>query len=69
VISAGVAQGAFRADLEPKILYRVMRDAIWLSVRWFKPTHDYPLSRLAEDCTSLFITGLALPRTTATTRG
>ncbi len=69
VISAGVAQGAFRADLEPKILYRVMRDAIWLSVRWFKPTHDYPLSRLAEDCTSLFIDGLALPRTTATTRG
>jgi TetR/AcrR family transcriptional regulator, cholesterol catabolism regulator len=61
VIRAGIAQGAFRADLEPSILYRVMRDAIWLSVRWFKPTHDYPLARLAEDCTSLFLDGVALP--------
>jgi AcrR family transcriptional regulator len=59
VIEAGVAQGAFRSDLEPSILYRVMRDAIWLSVRWFKPTRDYPLSRLAEDTTSLFLDGMA----------
>jgi AcrR family transcriptional regulator len=59
VINAGIAQGAFRADLDPKILYRLMRDAVWLSVRWFKPSRDYPLSRLAEDCTSLFLEGLA----------
>lgn len=59
VINAGIAQGAFRSDLDAKILYRLMRDAVWLSVRWFKPTRDYPISRLAEDCTSLFIDGLA----------
>jgi AcrR family transcriptional regulator len=59
VINAGIAQGVFRTDLDPKILYRLMRDAVWLSVRWFKPTRDYPISRLAEDCTSLFIEGLA----------
>lgn len=62
VISAGVADGTFRADLEPKILYRVMRDAIWLSVRWFTPTRDYPLSSFARDCTSLFLDGVARPR-------
>ncbi len=61
VIDAGVADGTFRADLEPKILYRLMRDAIWLSVRWFKPTRDYPLSRFAEACTSLFLDGVATP--------
>ncbi len=59
VINAGIDQGVFRTDLDPKILYRLMRDAVWLSVRWFKPTRDYPISRLAEDCTSLFIDGLA----------
>jgi len=59
VINAGIAQGVFRTDLDPKILYRLMRDAVWLSVRWFKPTRDYPISRLAEDCTSLFVEGLA----------
>ena len=59
VINAGVAQGVFRADLDPKIVYRLMRDAVWLSVRWFKPTRDYPIARLAEDCTTLFFDGLA----------
>jgi AcrR family transcriptional regulator len=59
VIEAGIAQGVLRADLDPKILYRLMRDAVWLSVRWFKPTAAYPITRLAEDCTSLFLDGLS----------
>ncbi|KAB1162339.1 TetR/AcrR family transcriptional regulator [Micromonospora sp. DT46] len=58
VIEAGLAEGTFRADVDPKILYRLMRDAVWLSVRWFKPSADHPTSRLAEDCTSLFLDGL-----------
>jgi TetR/AcrR family transcriptional regulator, cholesterol catabolism regulator len=61
VITAGVQAGVFRPDLDPKILYRLMRDSVWLSVRWFKPSRDYPIARLAEDCTSLFIDGLARP--------
>jgi AcrR family transcriptional regulator len=61
VINAGISQKVFREDLDPKILYRLMRDSVWLSVRWFKPTREYPISRLAEDCTSLFIDGLARP--------
>lgn len=61
VISDGARQGVFRADVDPGIIYRLMRDAIWLSIRWFKPTPRYPLTRFAEDCTSLFIDGVALP--------
>lgn len=60
VIGDGVTQGAFRSDLDPGILYRLMRDAIWLSVRWFKPTADYPLTRFAQECTSLFLDGIAV---------
>jgi AcrR family transcriptional regulator len=60
VIGDGVAQGAFRSDLDPGILYRLMRDAIWLSVRWFKPTAEYPLTRFAQECTSLFLDGIAV---------
>jgi AcrR family transcriptional regulator len=61
VLNEGVAQGAFRPDLEPRIVYRLMRDAIWPSVRWFRPGRDYPLSRFAEDCASLFLDGVAAP--------
>ncbi|HEX6934190.1 MAG TPA: TetR/AcrR family transcriptional regulator [Streptosporangiaceae bacterium] len=64
VLNEGVAQGAFRPDLEPRIVYRLMRDAIWPSVRWFRPARDYPLSRFAEECTSLFLDGVAAPGTT-----
>jgi AcrR family transcriptional regulator len=59
VIGDGVAQGAFRSDLDPGILYRLIRDAIWLSVRWFSPTPEYPLARFAQECTSLFLDGVA----------
>jgi AcrR family transcriptional regulator len=59
VIGAGIAKGTFRRDLDPKVAYRLMRDAMWMSVRWFTPTRDYPISRLAEDCTALFLDGLA----------
>ena len=62
VITAGVREGVFRSDVDPKILYRLMRDAVWLSVRWFKPTREYPIARLAEECTSLFLDGLAARR-------
>jgi AcrR family transcriptional regulator len=59
VINAGVRAGVFRSDLDPRVLYRLMRDAVWLSVRWFKPTREYPVSRFAEDCINLFLDGLA----------
>lgn len=62
VIEAGIEQGVFRADLDPKVLYRLIRDAVWLSVRWFKPSTEYPTSRLAEDCTALFLDGLTTAR-------
>jgi AcrR family transcriptional regulator len=62
VIEEGIAQGAFRADLDAKILYRLMRDAVWLSVRWFKPSADYTITNLADDCTSLFLDGLTTTR-------
>jgi AcrR family transcriptional regulator len=59
VINAGIAEGVFRRDVDPKIVYSLLRDSLWLSVRWFKATRDYPATRLAEDCTSLFLDGLA----------
>jgi AcrR family transcriptional regulator len=59
VINGGVREGVFRSDLDAKVLYRLMRDSVWLSVRWFKPTRDYPVGRFAEDCITLFLDGIA----------
>lgn len=59
VIEAGVREGVFRSEIDTRIFYRFIRDAVWLSVRWFRPTAEYSTDRLAEECTTIFLDGLA----------
>ena len=63
VIEKGVAEGSFRADIAPRVFYRLIRDAVWLSVRWHHPGGEYPTSQLAEDIIAVFLDGFtARPR-------
>jgi TetR/AcrR family transcriptional regulator, cholesterol catabolism regulator len=59
VIEAGVADGAFRADIPSWVFYRLIRDAVWLSIRWHRPDGPYSTHQLADDVTSLFLHGFA----------
>jgi TetR/AcrR family transcriptional regulator, cholesterol catabolism regulator len=59
VIEKGVAEGSFRADIAPRVFYRLIRDAVWLSVRWHHPGAEYPTSQLADDITAVFLDGFA----------
>jgi TetR/AcrR family transcriptional regulator, cholesterol catabolism regulator len=59
VIAAGVADGVFRDDIPSWVFYRLIRDAVWLSVRWHRPDGPYSTHQLAEDVTSLFLHGFA----------
>ena len=59
VIEKGVAEGSFRGDIAPRVFYRLIRDAVWLSVRWHHPGGDYPASRLADDVTAVFLEGFS----------
>jgi AcrR family transcriptional regulator len=59
VIAAGVADGSFRGDIPPRVFYRLIRDAVWLSVRWHGSACQYSTGQLAEDVTSLFLHGFA----------
>jgi len=59
VIAAGVADGSFRDDIPPRVFYRLIRDAVWLSIRWHRPDGPYSTGQLAEDVTSLYLHGFA----------
>jgi TetR/AcrR family transcriptional regulator, cholesterol catabolism regulator len=59
VIEAGVADGSFRRDIPPRVFYRLIRDAVWLSIRWHKSDGPYTTPQLAEDITSIFLDGFA----------
>jgi len=37
VIKAGQKSGAFRADVDPALTYRFIRDAVWSAVHWYRP--------------------------------
>jgi AcrR family transcriptional regulator len=61
VIAAGVADGVFRDDIPSWVFYRLIRDAVWLSIRWHRPDGPYSTHQLAEDVTTLFLHGFAAP--------
>ena len=59
VIERGNETGVFRTSMQPKVIYRIVRDVVWLSVRWYEPKPDYGLSELADDCTSTLLDGIS----------
>jgi len=60
VINAGVASGDFRDEIDPRVFYRMLRDAVWLSVRWYQPRPGYSVSQFADDAASVFLDGFAV---------
>lgn len=58
-IRAGQAAGQFRADVDPKLTYRMIRDTIWVAVRWFRPNGRLNTTALAEHYITVLFDGLA----------
>ncbi|SDJ39284.1 DNA-binding transcriptional regulator, AcrR family [Nonomuraea maritima] len=58
-IKAGQNAGLFRADLDPKLTYRMIRDTIWVAVRWFRPGGRLNTNALAEHYITVLFDGLA----------
>lgn len=51
VLDTGVMEGVFRADLDTGLVYRFIRDTVWLAAGWYR--HDGPLS--AEEIARQYI--------------
>ncbi|MEU8269314.1 TetR/AcrR family transcriptional regulator [Sphaerisporangium sp. NPDC049002] len=58
-IKRGQAEGQFRADVDPKLTYRMIRDTIWVAVRWFRPGGRLNTAGLAEHYVTVLFDGLA----------
>lgn len=57
-LSAGQKQGLFREDLDPKLTYRMIRDTIWVAVRWFKPGGRLDAQGLADHYLKVMFDGI-----------
>jgi AcrR family transcriptional regulator len=60
VIDAGVTSGQLRSDISPRLFHRLLRDAVWLSPRWYRPSKQYTHTQLAEDVLAVFVEGFAV---------
>ncbi|MEZ0072395.1 TetR/AcrR family transcriptional regulator [Planotetraspora sp. GP83] len=58
-IKRGQASGQFRSDVDPKLTYRMIRDTIWVAVRWFRPGGRLNTEGLAEHYITVLFDGLA----------
>ncbi|KAB2812977.1 TetR/AcrR family transcriptional regulator [Pimelobacter simplex] len=54
----GMADGSVRAGLDVRVAFRLIRDGLWLTVRWYEPSEVYPLERLEEECIALYLAGI-----------
>jgi TetR/AcrR family transcriptional regulator, cholesterol catabolism regulator len=60
LLSEGAAQGQFRTDIEPIVFYRFSRDAIFLSVRWYRPGGRRTIDDLADSFIAIAMEGYAV---------
>ncbi|MEO6205332.1 MAG: TetR/AcrR family transcriptional regulator, partial [Mycobacteriales bacterium] len=58
LLEEGRAHGAFRNDVPVKVMYPLLRDGLWLTARWFRPTRAYGHEQLAADYWRLICDGL-----------
>ena len=59
-IRRGQDEGLFRPDIEPKLTYRVIRDTIWVTVRWFQPGGRLNAQDLADRYIKVLFDGISL---------
>ena len=58
VIEEGMRTGVFRSDIDARMIYRFMRDSIWISVRWYRPDGKYRPEEIADFYLELLLDGL-----------
>jgi hypothetical protein len=55
--------GQLRSDIEPRLFYRFIRDAILGSIAWFRPVPGLDIEDLADALLDIVLGGAAVPRT------
>ncbi|MDP9117665.1 MAG: TetR/AcrR family transcriptional regulator [Actinomycetota bacterium] len=62
ILSDGVQDGGFRADLDVDLAYRFLRDTVWVGVRWYRPGGTVDVATVAEQYLSIVLDGISARR-------
>ncbi len=56
-LERGVAEGAFRADLDPRLTYRLLRDVLWIPAAWHR-SGGYTTDQVVDAFLTLLFDGI-----------
>jgi TetR/AcrR family transcriptional regulator, cholesterol catabolism regulator len=59
LLSEGVDSGALRADLDAELVFRFIRDTVWVAVRWYRPGGELSARQVADEYLSILLDGIA----------
>src|SRR5690349_3368912 len=59
LLREGIAAGELRADLDVELVYRFLRDTVWVAVRWYRPGGDLTPGQVADQYLTILLEGIA----------
>lgn len=60
LLADGVRTGEFRPGLDLDVLYRFIRDTVWVAVRWYRPGGGLSADAVAEQYLGILLDGIAV---------
>ena len=59
LLHEGVESGALRPDLDVPLVYRFIRDTVWVAVKWYRPGGDLTPDQVAHQYLSILLEGIS----------
>ncbi len=58
LLDEGVRSGALRRDLDVELVYRFIRDTVWVAVRWYRPGAKLTYHDVADQYLTILLDGI-----------
>ncbi len=62
LLREGVESGALRPDVDAELVFRFIRDTVWVAVRWYRPGGELSAEEVADQYLSILLDGIAARR-------
>lgn len=59
VLKKGVKSGEFRDTIDPKLVYRLVRDSVWTAPRWYRPGGSLKPEKIIAQYLAVLVDGVA----------
>jgi AcrR family transcriptional regulator len=62
LLNGGVEAGTLRPDVDAELVFRFIRDTVWVAVRWYRPGGELSADEVADQYLSILLDGIAARR-------